>query len=81
MREGVMYLVDIDDKVVKYRSYNSSKVIKNTIETWSKLIGPSFSRMYIHFLPKELDDFFVGIKREKGVYDNTGYIKLTQEHT
>lgn len=81
MREGMMYLIDVDDKIVKYRSYNSSKVIKNTIETWSKLIGPSFSRMYIHFLPKELEDFSIGIKREKGVYDNTGYIKLTQEHT
>lgn len=81
MREGMMYLVDVDGEIVKYRSYNSSKVITSTIEKWSKLVGPSFSRMYIHFLPKELEDFSFDIKREKGVYDNTGHIKLTQEHT
>lgn len=81
MREGMMYLVDVDGEIIKYRSYNSSKVIKTTIETWSKLVGPSFSRMYIHFLPKELDEFNIGVKREKGVYDNTGHIKLIQEHT
>lgn len=79
MKGGIMYLIDTDDTIVKYRTYNSVNRINKTIQEWSKLVGPSFSRMYIQFAPK-VKNIEYSPKRIKGVYDNKGYLSLTQEH-
>lgn len=70
MTNGMVYLIDYDDEMVKYSTYKDKATRERIIKRWEKMVGPSFNRMYIHIAPITKDDNGSYIKRPPAVYDN-----------
>ena len=77
----MVYLVDENGTVIKYRSYNSRQSRNEAIKKWQKLVGPAYYNLFIQIRPDVEDFADVQIKRHKGVYSNKTPFNIESEHT